>query len=466
MESEYAGAQLGDLRRSQRLTWLAKRIWRSPAQSIPKVLGEAGSEAFYRFTNNAAVSPKSILQPHLEETCRRAAEEEVIVVAHDTTDIKFEGVRHGLGELPGRKQGFFLHAALGVSLRGKRKPLGLLGMQTVFRRQATKGKRSKEEVRQDNQRESLRWHDLRSEVGVRARSQGFEVIHTMDREADDYELFSEILADGERFVIRVCRNRNLAKQAGGGKLFETLEMAPKAFYRDVDLSPRTKRKGKSRQDLKSHPLRRARRAKLAFSATAVEIPRPTYLPDSLAETLSLNVVHIVEVGAPAGEEPVQWRLFTTESIDTQKDIERIADIYLSRWLIEEFFKSLKTGCGFQKRQLENVDSILNALALFMPIAFGLLLLRYLGQEREQESGEAILSQTQIAVLRAFSTQPLPPNPTARELMLAVASLGGHLKRNGDPGWLVLGRGYQEMLTLEQGWVAAMRMKQASDAPTH
>jgi hypothetical protein len=38
-------------------------------------------------------------------------------------------------------------------------------------------------------------------------------------------------------------------------------------------------------------------------------------------------------------------------------------------------------------------------------------------------------------------------------MLAVAALGGHLKSNGDPGWLVLGRGMHDLLLLELGWRA-------------
>ena len=40
-----------------------------------------------------------------------------------------------------------------------------------------------------------------------------------------------------------------------------------------------------------------------------------------------------------------------------------------------------------------------------------------------------------------------------DAMLAVAALGGHLKRNGDPGWLVLGRGMHDLLVMELGWRA-------------
>jgi hypothetical protein len=38
-------------------------------------------------------------------------------------------------------------------------------------------------------------------------------------------------------------------------------------------------------------------------------------------------------------------------------------------------------------------------------------------------------------------------------MLAVAALGGYLRSNGDPGWLVVGRGMPGFLVLELGWRA-------------
>jgi hypothetical protein len=54
---------------------------------------------------------------------------------------------------------------------------------------------------------------------------------------------------------------------------------------------------------------------------------------------------------------------------------------------------------------------------------------------------------------AVAKKPLPARPTVRDAMLAVAALGGHLKNNGDPGWLVLGRGLYDLLLLELGWRA-------------
>ena len=54
---------------------------------------------------------------------------------------------------------------------------------------------------------------------------------------------------------------------------------------------------------------------------------------------------------------------------------------------------------------------------------------------------------------AVAKKPLPARPTVRDAMLAIAALGGHVKNNGDPGWLVLGRGLHDLLLLELGWRA-------------
>jgi hypothetical protein len=57
------------------------------------------------------------------------------------------------------------------------------------------------------------------------------------------------------------------------------------------------------------------------------------------------------------------------------------------------------------------------------------------------------------VLRAVSKVPLPRRPSVRDALLAIAKLGGHVHNNGEPGWLVLGRGFHDLLLLERGWSA-------------
>lgn len=49
----------------------------------------------------------------------------------------------------------------------------------------------------------------------------------------------------------------------------------------------------------------------------------------------------------------------------------------------------------------------------------------------------------------------------KQVLLAIAAIGGHIKYNGDPGWLTLSRGYTHLLLLTAGWQAA-KLQQARD----
>ena len=165
-----------------------------------------------------------------------------------------------------------------------------------------------------------------------------------------------------------------------------------------------------------------------------------------------------EVNPPEGEPPVIWRLTTSEPIKTAEDVAAVIDIYRYRWLIEEYFKALKTGCNFEKLQLETGIALVRALAIYASVAWRLLLIRWMDRNQPDAPASAALSPSQLSVLgsvRAKAGKPLPANPTAHDALLAVAALGAHLKRNGAPGWHVLGRGFEKLLSLEQGWLAAM-----------
>src|SRR3954469_21374678 len=59
----------------------------------------------------------------------------------------------------------------------------------------------------------------------------------------------------------------------------------------------------------------------------------------------------VRESPPVGETAIEWMLFTSEPIGTLAEIEAVVAHYPARWIIEEYFKALKTGCAFEKRQL-------------------------------------------------------------------------------------------------------------------
>ncbi len=449
LSQEVADADLGDERLDRRLGKLIDRIAQRPGDSFPKIMDDAELEAAYRFFGNERVTPEAILEPHFQATARRALEHERVVVIHDTTEFEFSGEvqREGLGRLLRPGQGFFGHFALATSADGNRLPLGLLGLMTVFRLDEPTPRRQRDSG--TSRGESARWRELAAVAEDRLQG-ATQAIHVMDREGDSYAILSEFADEGRSFVIRSRHDRRLLDRQR--KLWDEARNAETIVEREVDLSPRPVIPGPKG---KRHPSRRARTARLALAGITVDLPRPpTPEARDTQKALTVGVVLVREVDPPASETPVEWILLTDQPLESAADLEFVVDCYRARWLIEEFFKALKTGCQYEKRQLESSHSLLNALAVLAPVAWRLLLLRYLSRHVPDAPAREALTPTQLDVLRAVSIKKLPRNATVRDALLAVAKLGGHLTNNGDPGWIVLGRGFHDLLMMELAWRAA------------
>lgn len=449
LSEEFADADLGDARLGRRLGLLADRLAERPGESFPKALNDAELEAAYRFFGNDQVTPEGILAPHFRESARRAAELPRIVVAHDTTQFEFAGTtkREGLGRLiKPSAQGFFGHFSLAMGADAQRRPLGLLALETVFRLKKSIG--TKAWTPDQRIGESDRW--LRSVQAAEEQLAGrVEAIHVMDREGDQYSVLAGMAETKRFFVIRSFQDRRLEGE-DEARLRAVASAAKVTLRREVPLSPRPRLFGPKGE---RHPARRHRIARLSFAAASVELKRTAEARASKAPSLRVNVIHVFERKAPNGEPAVEWFLLTNLPVDTPEAIAFAVDCYRARWTIEEFFKALKTGCQFEKRQLETAHGLLNALAILAPVAWRLLLLRHLARADRNAPATAALTGKQLEVLRAVAKTPLSKRVSAREAMLAVAALGGHLKSNGDPGWIVLGRGMHDLLLLELGWRA-------------
>jgi hypothetical protein len=449
---EYEGSTLGDLRRQDRLKAIAQSMSVDPSASFPTATKtHAALEAAYRLLRNEAVSTDGILAGHYEQTAARAALEPVVLAVHDTSIFKFdgEGERDGLGPTHGG-QGFYGHFTLLVVPGETRRPLGVIALQKWTR--SVGGQKNKEKKRGQSL-EAARWKKGAALAEERV-AQRCSLVHVMDREGDSYDLWAELIAADSRFVIRNSRKRVLAD---GSSLADAIAGAKTVVEREVRLSRRVK--SAQVDDRKQAQARIGRVARLALSGQTVHITRPINCLDELPLTLSINFVHVREVGTNGNEPPVDWMLATTEPIGTVEEIERVVDFYRSRWVIEDYFKALKTGCEYEKRQLESEHTLSNALAIFVPIAWQLLLLRSLARDDSDAPASEALTSTQIEVLVAISKGKLPPRPTLRQALLAIAGFGGHIKNNGEPGWIVLGRGFQYLLVLEKGWKAAKRSDQ-------
>jgi hypothetical protein len=438
---ELEGVGLGDARLDRRVVEIAQALAKRPGDSLPDAfVSSAALEATYRFLGNERVSPAAILKPHIALTQQRCRQNDHVLAVFDTTELRFGGERAGLGNLT-HGRGLFAHVGLAVSADGRREPLGTLHLETMVRQGEPKQRRRASKAT-DNER--LRWNR-----GVEAVHQALpRAICVMDREADVFDLARDMVEREQRFIIRASHNRNTDE----GLLWELLDDMELVSTRTLDVAER--RDGKRNLVARTrHPARSAHEATLEIRARRVQILTPDSTRNETtkrrANSLALHIVHVIEKQPPDGEPPVSWVLLTNLPIDTETQVHFVVDSYRARWVIEEFFKSLKTGCAFEKRQLESVLSVTNALAVSLPIAWLLLRLRNLSRDEPDRPAHGLLSPLMLHCLRVMhlksQRRPVPDDPTHKELVWAIAALGGHIKNNGEPGFAVLGRGLERLI---------------------
>lgn len=446
-------ADLGDARLVRRSVGLAEALARAPGLSLPRVWATSAElQAGYEFLRSPRTDFNTLMEPVQQATRQRALEERCVLVLHDTTDVTCPAAEpEEVGFLQTGKAGFYVHHALCISADETRRPLGMLWSQLWGRPQRSQGRarsRAGAEFAKLEERESDRWLEGVAEAQLWAEGCD-QVIHVMDREADSFRLFQHMQELEADFVVRLRHDRSVEEGLLAGALAE----APLKLRRKV---PITARQGKTMPSY-THHARSAREIELLVRCARVEVQPPNYLKKD-AQTLELNVLQILEENPPAGEKPIAWVLATSLPIATRAQAERIIDIYRARWTIEEFHKALKTGCMFEKRQLESFNSITTLLALCYPVACELLRVRSRARQEGLPASD-VLRKSQLDCLRAHpKARRLSEDPTVQEALAVIAALGGHQKHNGPPGWESLAAGYMKLNEFEAGWLAALASK--------
>jgi hypothetical protein len=133
--TEFAAAELGDARRTQRLIAVARQLAQQPTAGLPEACGSrAALKATYRLLANEAVAPAELLASHVGATYERALGVAVVLAVQDTTEVDWTGhpATRGLGPLGSPShQGLLVHTTLAFT--PERVPLGLLA-QAVWAR--------------------------------------------------------------------------------------------------------------------------------------------------------------------------------------------------------------------------------------------------------------------------------------------------------------------------------------------
>lgn len=442
-------ADLGDPRLVRRAVGLAQALADCPNQSLPKVWATVAElEAGYRFLRNPRTEFTALMEPVQQGTREAALEAGRVLVIHDTTDIECPSADPDeVGYLQTGKPGFYVHHALCVRDDDTARPLGVAWAQLWGRPVRSKNRGQAVAggtLAKLEERESDRWLEGLSEAHL--WTEGCKrVVHVMDRESDSYRVFEQLDALSADFVLRMRHDRCTEE----GRVSDELAHADIRLRRLVPLSVRA-RKTMPRY---THQGRDAREASLVVRVETIRLKPPNYMRTH--DSIEVNVVQVLEEDPPAGVEPTSWVLATSLPTATKAQVESVIDIYRSRWQIEEFHKALKTGCMFEKRQLESFDSITTLLAICYPIACELLRLRSRARQPGIRATE-VLRTSLLDCLRAHpKARKISADPSAEEALAAIAGLGGHQKHNGPPGWQTLAAGYMRLLDFERGWLAAL-----------
>ena len=464
---EMADVNLNDQRLNRRLNLILSDLAKHPTASIPAACnGYAETTAAYRFFDNDKVDFDGVLRPHVNCTRSRIAAQPIVLMVPDTTEVDVtrpEQQVRGTGPLDGgARRGVFLHLIHAFTPDGT--PLGTVEALPWARDDdaptnatKTRGDRAAEPI---EEKESFRW--LSSMRCVRAEAAGCpgtQLVFVADSESDVYDVIAEGM-EGPRtadWIIRSCQDRALVDdlwedRAGLDYLREEVLAAPVLERRTITVRGRTAKV--ACEDRGRRQPRKSRQAVVAVRAVTVTLRAPERKAGQLADA-TVNAVLVTEVDPPEDDVAVEWLLLTSLPIDRVEQVRLVVQYYSTRWMVEIFFRVLKSGCRVEDRRFEDAERLLPCLAVYLIVAWRVLYLCRLGRNCPEMSCEAVFEPAEWKSVYVVVRREPPPKvaPKLQEMIRLVAQLGGYVnrKREDEPGPQTLWLGLQRLHDIATCW---------------
>ena len=306
-----------------------------------------------------------------------------------------------------------------------------------------------------HEKESGCWlHGIERAAEVLTKADAVTVVS--DRESDIYEDFAR-RPETAHLLVRAAFNRRLES---GEKLFAHADALAEAtrFTINIPAAP-----GKS-----------ARQARLALRFGPVVLLRPERgMPkgdlELLPASVKLSAVDIREVDAQPGITPIHWRLLTSHAVNDAGMARKMLDFYRKRWIIEEYFRILKTaGFKIEEADISDPKLMLKFAAL---AAIAAVTVTQLLRARDNLSGQSFedaFDPDDAPLLEAVCKDFEGPDPTVRQTnphpkrsmayaAWVIARLGGWTGYYGKPGPLNLSRGLQKYYDVKYGTQINVRL---------
>jgi len=465
VDKETENVDLHDERLNERLREILGRLGERPAASIPAACGGyAEMAAAYRFFDNERVGFDAVLGPHLEATRRRIAAQPVALLPQDTTELDLTRPHRQVADAGplarGARRGGLLHLMHAFTTDGT--PLGTLRAVAWTRDDEVETNAARTRAQRAatpiEQKESARWPEMMRQARREARlCPGTRLVCIADSEGDVYETLSEGEAEPRDvdWIVRACQDRALtgdSTEAEANHIREAVLATPVLMTKTIHARGREAKV--DRESRRRRQPRRSRTALVEIRATRVTL-RPPWRADRELPSITVNVVLVREIDPPADDEAVEWILLTSLGIETLEDIITIIQYYCVRWMIEVFFRVLKSGCRVEERRFERMDRLLRCLAVYLIVAWRTLYVCRLGRSMPEISCEAVFEPAEWkSVCQVMRKGPPPKDPPPlREMVRMVARLGGYVsrKRDEEPGPQTVWLGLQRMYDMAQCW---------------
>ena len=469
---ELQTADLRDKRLEKRLIHLLDTLSQNSTASIPAACTDrAEMVAAYRFFDNQKIEFENVLAPHIDASCVRVAQQPVALLVQDTTELDLTrptSKMQGAGPLhSGRRCGALLHPLMAFTTDGT--PLGTLYAEAWSRADRTGQPRPSTNARHVanhqtpiEEKESYRWLETAQRCAdLKAHCPDTQLVMVADRESDIVDVLDYCTGqDDFDWVIRGGLARILAKSDKAQpsvRIVEQLRKGKIRLAKTVSIRGRTSWGSNQIKHRIGQADREAREASIAIQCGTVNLNDPRRHSGRKAEGIQVNAVLVSVVDPPDATEAVQWLLLTSLPIKTNKQLELVIDYYEKRWVIELYFKVLKSGCRIESRRFEHMDRFLPALALYMIIAWRSLYVCRVSRTHQDAPCELIYSSAEWRSVWKIVKQSKPPKqpPGLLEMTKLVAQLGGYVNRKNaaPPGPQSMWLGLQRMHDFATCWLS-------------
>jgi len=461
---EMKTAKLRDKRLDKRLMRILSALAERPTASIPAACGgKLETDAAYQFFDNPKVTFEKVLQPHIDATRQRIAEQKVVLFVQDTTELDVTRPEQqvvGAGPMDSvSRRGAYLHLMEPFTPDGT--PLGAIWADAWTRddeyfSKPQQEKRKRRKALPIEEKESFRW--LEGLRHVRQVAQEFPQVQCIcvgDSESDIYHLFAEPRGAARvHWLIRACQDRPVEAPDGSQPVLRDRVLAGSVLF-TKEITVRRRRAKTACETRTRRESRETRKALVEVRAMRVTL-RPPANSDRPLPPVPVNVVLVREPDPPEGKEPIEWILLTTLPIDTLDQVRESIQHYCVRWMIEVLFRTLKSGCRVEERRFEHIDRLLPCVAVYLTVAWRTLMLCRLGRSCPDLDCEAVFEPSEWKSVWMAIHQKAPPRrpPKLAEMLRLIGQLGGyvnHPNRTDLPGPQTIWLGLQRTRDLAWAW---------------